>query len=231
MKQKEQIIKNKSNVPQEHIHSCVEETPELEAQVPSWISLQFSVTTSPEASAALPIAHKLKQQDMATNGLQCYIPHQLKRKNKQTNWSKGRNGIGPAHAMCLHLDQSIICWQGAVFYSIYMAVPMGKPEDGEGGYFIEERRLLQEKSFVTDKIICVNCNNIWKIAITTPSPEYIHIYMNLLSICRILYFLKVIFLKSQINTALCVNYDEYRSSNVENQRTQMLWTINVLSAQ
>lgn len=107
----------------------------------------FSVATSPEASAALPIAHKLKRQDMATNGLQCYIPHQIKRKNKQTDWSKGRNGVGPAHAMCLHLDQSIICWQGAVFYSTYMAVPMGKPEDGEGGYFIEERGLVTRKEF------------------------------------------------------------------------------------
>lgn len=76
---------------------------------------------------------------------------------------------------------------------------MGKPEDGEGGYFIEERGLVTRKeSFMTDEIIGVHCNNIGKTAITTSSPEYIHICMSLLSICRTLHFLKVIFLKSQI---------------------------------
>lgn len=42
-----------------------------------------------------------------------------------------------------------------------MAVPMGKPEDGEGGYFIEEIGLVRRKeSFMTDEIIGVHCNNI-----------------------------------------------------------------------
>lgn len=41
MKQKEHLIKSKSNVSQEQVRSWVEETLELEAQVPSRISLHF----------------------------------------------------------------------------------------------------------------------------------------------------------------------------------------------
>lgn len=40
---------------------------------------------------------------------------------------------------------------------------MVKPEDGEGGYFIEEIGLvIRKESFMTDKVIGVHCKTIYK---------------------------------------------------------------------
>lgn len=99
--------------------------PEEKLGLEAWVPSRWP----PHVLSPLPLIHlqlpcPLRfRWDTATNGPQGYIPLPTQTK-RQTNTlvtvlNQERTRVVPAPVMCLRLSQSIIYWQGTIFYSNY----------------------------------------------------------------------------------------------------------------
>lgn len=105
-----------------------------------FLFLVFISLDAPAVSASSVLtwaSHGKTQPPMTHKVTSIPLPSQATRQtlNAPSSKSQRRTGIGSAHVISLQLAQLIICWQRALFYTTYRAVPMVSLRTGGDGYF------------------------------------------------------------------------------------------------